>query len=593
MTLAFSGIYLQKNRYYFLVMLLAFFCKTLSSQTTGNVFFFGIGIENSKVPGAPIKPLAKADVSAVYEKTKNDLLNNHISYYSSELNKQIRFNDVIPSFLFDDKASLENIDSVFSEIGKKANPYDIFYFYISAPDNSSNGAFYLPAKPQKKGAKVSDTPVMLEATKLQAFFSRISCRNQLILADAQSWKVLHGTLLSFFAESADKEKNKLFIVPSSLVTDTFLVDGNKQLSLFSAVICKTELCLLFSFEEDGTTEAEFQLGLTAAGLTNRKQKYLIFYAPLRIENAGALMATSTPSISSAASIAGDKSPAAKVVSKNNPVKTAPVVRGPVHPEIEKVITDSIVGLIRNYALIIGESDYHDSAWHDLPNPVSDASALNDELKNHYGFETSYLENPTKAEIWKALSSLSTLNFDQNSQVLIFFAGHGGMNAIDGYLVPSDGKSSASDPEMNSFITYGTLWRIVKGIPSQHVLVLLDACYSGTFDEDVLVNRSEADATAKDLDKVRLISQKMKYKFKGYISSGGKDPVSDGIPGGHSPFMNNILDCLRNGYATNEIVTYTDLSAKLGKMTTPPPVSKMIAGEPGGDFLFIPQDKKKK
>ncbi len=567
------------------------------AQTTGTIFFFGIGIENSKIAGAPQKPLAKADVNAVLEKTKADLLINHISYYSTEINKQIRFNDVVSTCLFDEKATIENIDSVFSDIGKKANPYDIFYFYISAPNNSTNGSFYIPAKALKKGVKGPDTPVFLDPAKLQTYFSRISCRNQLVLADAYSWKFLHGSLLPSFFQTSEKQKNQLLIVPSSVSTDTILLTDNKKVGLFSAIICKTDASLLFAFEEEGATEAEFQLGMTASELTKRKQKYLIVYPSVNIANEGALVENNTP-VKSAVAIADlsdDKIPVKKEVEQKPKSAPAPASRGPVVISKQKEIADSLVSSIRNYALIIGESEYKDSAWPHLPNPVSDASALNDELKNHFGFETSFLQNPTKAEIWKALCSLSSLNFDQNSQVLIFFAGHGGASKFDGYLVPSDGKNPETDLEMNSFITYGTLWRIIKGIPSQHVLVLLDACYSGTFDEDVLVSTRGAvqDNTKKDLDKLRLISQKMQYPFKGYISSGGKETVSDGKPGEHSPFMSSILDCLRNGYAVNDVITYRDLSATLEKITTPAPVSKMIAGESGGDFLFIPQEKKRK
>lgn len=601
MNLVSSRFLLSFFRKGFFAFALLFVVTTVFAQTTGNVFFFGIGIENSKVTGAPLKPLAKADVSAVLEKTKADLLRDHISYYSTEINKQIRFNDVVSTCLFDDKATLENIDSVFAEIGKNAKPYDIFYFYISAPCNSTNGAFYIPAKAIKKGAKTPDTPpVLLDPIKLQTLFARIACRNQLIVADAPSWKTLHGSLLTSFFQSSEKQKNQVLIVSSSLSTDTFLLANNKKVGLFSNVICTTDLSLLFSFEEGGAEDAGDQLLLTSAEITKKKQKYLIVYPSVNIVNAGTLVENNVPAKVTAApveDIVEEKIQEKKGnSSKSKSAKSIPETRGPISVSDQKEFADSIVTTIKNYALIIGVSEYKDSAWPDLPNPVPDAMALDKELKTNFGFETKFLANPTRDELWDAITELSSRKFDENSQLLIFFAGHGGMGAVEGYIVPADGKNPANDKTMSSYITYGYLRSVVASIKTKHLLVLIDACYSGTFDQDVLASadRGVKDDQIHDRDNLRLVREKMKYRFKGYLTSGGKETVSDGKPGENSPFMASILNCLRNGYAMDQVVTFSELSAIVGRITTPVPRWGVLSGgEPGGDFLFIPQLKKRK
>ncbi|MDQ3110904.1 MAG: caspase family protein [Bacteroidota bacterium] len=566
----------------------------IQAQTTGTVYFVGIGIENCKMTSAPQKAMAKSDVNAVLAKTKNDLEKNRISYYSTELNKQIRYSDIIPTCLFDEFATLESIDLLFEEIAAKANPYDIFYFYINAPCDGKTGSFYLPSRPLKKGEKPL-AQVMLDPSKLQILFSRIPCRNQLVIVDDASWKTFHGTFTTQFFQSRDKQKNQVLLVPSSALADTFSIAENKKACLLAALVCNTETPMLYVFDDNGVNDIDDALGFTAYDLTKKKQKFATFYTSASSAQAGSLV--NKPAEKGNDAVKADTPPPGQntqlatpaVLTK--PTAKQPAARGPVPLDNEKLVADSIIGTIRNYALIVGVSDYKDSAWHDLPNPVGDASALNEELKNHYGFETNFLENPTKSELHKALTSLMSKNFDKNSQVLIFFAGHGGKNAVDGFFVPSDGKDPAQDEEMNTVITYSMLWRIIKGLPSQHTLLILDACYSGTFDEDAMAaNRELAPDKKINLDKLRLVRERMQYGFKGYIAS-GIEPVSDGTPGKHSPFMNSLLDCLRNGFTENYVVTFSTLSAAVEKTTTPVPRCSIINKEPGGDFLFIPQARK--
>ncbi|CAN5241600.1 hypothetical protein BH09BAC5_BH09BAC5_06560 [soil metagenome] len=561
------------------------------SQTTGMVYFIGIGIENTQIPNAPTKGMAKNDVAAVLAKTKNDLVNERISYFSPELNKQIRYSDMVTSCLYDESATIEAIELMFNEISSKANPYDIFYFYINAPSDGKTGTFYLPSSPLKKGEK-SHLQSMLDPGQLHNLFSKISCRNQLIIVDDASWKTFHSVIAATFFQSLDKQKSQVLVVPSIISSDTFSVGNNGKTGLLASLISSTETSMLYVFDETGVNDIDDALAFSAYDLTKKKRNVVTFYTSFTTAGPGTLVDVSAKDPKSSVDI----SPIAKVAKDTKPdvlevPKAKEASRGPISVDGEKVVVDSIVGTIRNYALIVGVSDYSDSAWPDLANPVFDATSFNDELKDHYGFETAFLKNPTKSELFKALTGLLSKNFDKNSQVVIFFAGHGGKNEYDGYFVPSDGKNPKSDPESNSYITYGTLQRIIKGLPSQHVLLMIDACYSGTFDEDVFASTRELAPEANaQMNRLRMINEKMHYQFKAYIAS-GITPVSDGKPGEHSPFMKEVLECLRKGYSENSIITFYAISAAVGTITTPVPRCSIISKEPGGDFLFIPQVKK--
>lgn len=586
-----------------MVCLFAILFSGIEAQTEGSVYFLGIGIENSGTPDIPQKTLAKSDVNAVLAKTTNDLNNNTISYYSKGIDLQITYSsDIIQHCLFEEKATLESISHAFSEIATQANPYDIFYFYINAPCDAKTGAFYLPSSPLKKGEKPGPL-VMLDPAKLQSLFALIPCHNQIVIVDHPAWKKSLDLFSASFFQTQEKQKNQVLVVPTYFTADTFSImeNGksvdNKKAGLLAALICSTPKPLLNIFLSGGVDNYHTLLTFTTASLP--KTKPLIVGATISSNSsnssAGALVDKSSEKNISNGSLAKDIPAGGSVFVASTPAplekpKSKPASRGPIAVDDQQQLADSIIGSIRNYALIVGVSDYKDSAWHDLPNPVADASSLNDELSSHYGFETTFLQNPTKSELYKALTGLMTKNFDQNSQVLIFFAGHGGKNEFDGYFVPADGKNPKQDEEMNSVITYSSLWRIIKGLPSQHVLLMIDACYSGTFDEDVMAsNRELASEKKPDLDKLRLVKEKMHYKFKAYIAS-GITPVSDGKPGEHSPFMTEVLNCLRKGYAENNITTFYNVSAAVEKVTTPVPRCNTISMEPGGDFLFIPQVK---
>ena len=249
---------------------------------------------------------------------------------------------------------------------------------------------------------------------------------------------------------------------------------------------------------------------------------------------------------------------------------------------------------RRVALIIGTSEYASgSGWRHLTNPTEDAKAVAGELGQSYGFETHLLIDPSRNEIQAALRDLQHTPFDTSEssgdEVLIFLAGHGYYNEEMnmGSLVTKDSRALTQDPYLESYLSYGILAPWIDNIPSRHVLVVIDACFGGTFDQSIRAAgaRGPADAPYSDASSDEFIARKMRLRTRQYLTSGGKEYVPDGRPGMHSPFTRRLLEALRDP-GPDEILTMSELRAALEKVTPEPRAGGFGKDDPGSDFLFV-------
>ena len=134
------------------------------------------------------------------------------------------------------------------------------------------------------------------------------------------------------------------------------------------------------------------------------------------------------------------------------------------------------------ALFFAVNEYDD--MRDLSNPIKNARSIAAELKENYSFETEVLENPTLDQIEQKLRRYSTAyqknDFNTSGQLLIYFSGHGVREYKNGFFMPKDGDADRLNRTALSY----EYWRpFIDAIPFQHILVSIDACFSGTFDPD--------------------------------------------------------------------------------------------------------------
>lgn len=236
---------------------------------------------------------------------------------------------------------------------------------------------------------------------------------------------------------------------------------------------------------------------------------------------------------------------------------------------------------KDYALFFAVNDY--DQWPDLANPVSDVEAIAKDLRDLYGFETEILRNADRTTILNTIEQYRAKTYAADAQLLVFFSGHGEFNEAtkQGYFVPKGGLKT--DPFGDSYIEYEGLKRRISSLPCNHILLALDACYSGTADEGIALRGEPGKRPGdnSDAERERYISSSLQYKSRMMITSGGKVRTPD-----KSAFVAKFLEALRSQGGTDGLVNAPELFGYLTTATPKPVISTFGDHEPGGEFLFI-------
>ena len=238
---------------------------------------------------------------------------------------------------------------------------------------------------------------------------------------------------------------------------------------------------------------------------------------------------------------------------------------------------------KDYALFFANDDYSGHPnFKSLKNPVRDAQALAKELKEMYDFETRVYANYTKKKIFEMLESWQKKRFAPDAQLFIFFSGHGTFWDFtnNGYFVPNT-KSS----EYDAYIELKTLGNIVTKFNCDHIMLAIDACYSGTIDTEIAFKGALGRRPGQNAnEKNRIVTTQLRNKSRLLITSGGKQRTPDGNQ--HSPFSYAIIKGLRNAYTNADgLFTFRDLLAQLERVS-PTPHQGELVGHDGGGFVFV-------
>ena len=218
-------------------------------------------------------------------------------------------------------------------------------------------------------------------------------------------------------------------------------------------------------------------------------------------------------------------------------------RGAGENEADEKIVAPVVG--NKYALVIGTNKF--STWTHLQNPLNDAASVADTLNRLFGFKTTLLTNPTLKEIYNSLYAYRNL-LQENDQFLLYLAGHGYFDSTifrDGFIVTADSKALRADTFLTSYIPFNQLRTITDNYRAKQILVLLDVCFSGAFDDNdgSLAGNINYNLTGKLTD--RTVGKKLQMTTRKYITAGSKtEEVGDDYNGEHSPFAYFLLEGLR-------------------------------------------------
>lgn len=236
---------------------------------------------------------------------------------------------------------------------------------------------------------------------------------------------------------------------------------------------------------------------------------------------------------------------------------------------------------KDYALLIGTDKYDN--WSDLVNPVYDVETISGILEENYSFDTEVLTNPEQEDFLVKIKEYSQKKYRPQDQLLIFIAGHGQFDEAfgEGYIVNKG--SLQNDEAKTTYIPHSVLRNIIDNIPCEHILLVMDVCFSGTFDP--VIARSRA-SVYEDLDDSELLVRKLSRKTRRYLTSGGKEYVSDGIPGQHSPFAQRFIEILKSRGGNDRIITLQEIYPVMQRLKTLPRTGEFGQNEPESDFVFV-------
>jgi uncharacterized caspase-like protein len=183
---------------------------------------------------------------------------------------------------------------------------------------------------------------------------------------------------------------------------------------------------------------------------------------------------------------------------------------------------------------------------------------------------------------KMLGILSQLRqiLGPDDSLLVYYGGHGTLEdeTNRAYWLPLD----AVIDEAQNWVSDSDIADAIKRLNPRHALIVADSCYAGGFQVRAVPADRRNEGRAQFLNEVNF------RRSRAFISSGGKEPVSDGGGGGHSVFAKALLDTLSK---EKSAFTATELFAKLqsvvgGNAKQVPQYFPMKEDE-GGQFVFIP------
>lgn len=245
-----------------------------------------------------------------------------------------------------------------------------------------------------------------------------------------------------------------------------------------------------------------------------------------------------------------------------------------------------------YALVIANQDY--DKIEKLDTPVNDINVVADLLTNRYGFTVQKVINANDIAVMEAINNISE-QLTEDDNLLIYYAGHGARlqsGAVEsGYWLPTNAEAPPRDTfwVANEFVT-----RHLSRFKARRVLVVADSCYSGLL--------SSAPGVLMMGENGKYNNDYIKYKASKrsrlLLTSGGDQPILDGVGGSNSVFTQAFVDVLRNN---NAIMTGPELFMEVRKKVVNAakavdfeqnPEYKTIkgAGHEVGDFFFIPNSK---
>ncbi len=238
---------------------------------------------------------------------------------------------------------------------------------------------------------------------------------------------------------------------------------------------------------------------------------------------------------------------------------------------------------KDLAIFFAVNNYKN--WDKLKNPIAEAEAMAKDLHDYYGFDTLVLRNPTKAQIQAKIEQLRNRSYTPDAQLLLFFSGHGEYleSTREGFFIPQD--AGRNDASQDSYLPYLRLQRWIETLPCRHILLAIDACFSGTFNDDIALKGDPGTRPGQSDWREQFIQNSLQYRSRIFMASGAKVRTPD-----QSAFAAQFLSALRAFGGDDRLINITELWSYVQRAKPDPCLARFGGGdtghEPGGDFLFV-------
>jgi len=244
------------------------------------------------------------------------------------------------------------------------------------------------------------------------------------------------------------------------------------------------------------------------------------------------------------------------------------------------ISDAVAIDRKDYALLFATDKF--DHFKDLVNPIYDSHSIARELEERYGFHVEIVENANQDEVMVKLREYAQRNYKPQDQLMVFFAGHGHYDDVvgEGFVVARN--SLANDESKNTYISHNRIRSNINNIQCEHIFLIMDVCFGGTFDPVLASARNVYDDT-RDRE---YLAKKLSMKTRKYLTSGSKEYVSDGVVGQHSPFAKRMIEALKTNGGEDRILILDEIKLHMERMQTTPRFGEFGDDEKGSDFVFV-------
>ncbi len=250
---------------------------------------------------------------------------------------------------------------------------------------------------------------------------------------------------------------------------------------------------------------------------------------------------------------------------------------------------------KDRALFVLVNTYKDSLHYqnfrnDAGNPIKDGRAIAMLLKERYGFEIEVLENPSLSQIGDTINEYAARyqknEWDSTGQLLIYFSGHGESVRQNGYFIT---PQTRHEDLKTTALSYA-LWRPdLATIPCKHIMVAIDACFSGTFDPKWFNRDKNNDLRRRPgemTDGQKLVANHALFTTRMFFTS-ATEVRSPEI----SNFARKFQEGLIAGGGKDGILTSTELFTYIEQANPRPHRGEFEGDDPGSSFLFFNTDYK--